>query len=99
MKTPNRQILRWKIAIQKYRGNITIVHKAGNMNKNYDGFSRWALPNTPDNPSYVPENAETQILIEGINITDVGTELFVEVRERYKQDKSFHIMDSLLDKD
>ncbi|MBW0505897.1 hypothetical protein O181_045612 [Austropuccinia psidii MF-1] len=99
MKTPNRHILRWKIAIQEYKGNITIVHKAGNMNKNYDGFSRLALPNTSDNPSYVPENTEAQIPIEGINITDVGTEFFEEVREIYKQDKSFHIIDSLLDRD
>ncbi|MBW0470477.1 hypothetical protein O181_010192 [Austropuccinia psidii MF-1] len=28
MKTPNRHILRWKIAIEEYRGNLTIVHKA-----------------------------------------------------------------------
>ncbi|MBW0462302.1 hypothetical protein O181_002017 [Austropuccinia psidii MF-1] len=27
MKTPNRNILRWQIAIQEYRGNMTIVHK------------------------------------------------------------------------
>ncbi|MBW0549561.1 hypothetical protein O181_089276 [Austropuccinia psidii MF-1] len=75
-KTPNRHILRWKIAIQEYRGKMTIVHKAGNIHKNADGLSRWALPNTPDNPAYVPTSAETQIPIEGINITDVGTELF-----------------------
>ncbi|MBW0543119.1 hypothetical protein O181_082834 [Austropuccinia psidii MF-1] len=28
MKNPNRHILRWQIAIQEYRGNMTIVHKA-----------------------------------------------------------------------
>ncbi|MBW0515758.1 hypothetical protein O181_055473 [Austropuccinia psidii MF-1] len=27
MKTTNRHMLRWKIAIQEYRGNMTIVHK------------------------------------------------------------------------
>ncbi|MBW0508792.1 hypothetical protein O181_048507 [Austropuccinia psidii MF-1] len=27
IKTPNRHILRWKIAIQEYRGNMTIVHE------------------------------------------------------------------------
>ncbi|MBW0569819.1 hypothetical protein O181_109534 [Austropuccinia psidii MF-1] len=26
MKTPNRHMLRWRIAIQEYRGNMTIVH-------------------------------------------------------------------------
>ncbi|MBW0583218.1 hypothetical protein O181_122933 [Austropuccinia psidii MF-1] len=54
MKAPERHMLRWKIAIQEYRGNMTIVHKAGNIHNNAAGLSRWALANTPDNPSYVP---------------------------------------------
>ncbi|MBW0579740.1 hypothetical protein O181_119455 [Austropuccinia psidii MF-1] len=74
IKTPNRDILRWQIAIQEYRGNMTIVHKAGNIHKNADGLSRWELPNTPENPAYVPTSAEPHIPIEGINITDVGTQ-------------------------
>ncbi|MBW0526845.1 hypothetical protein O181_066560 [Austropuccinia psidii MF-1] len=98
MKTPNRHMLRWQIAIQEYRGNMTIIHKAGNIQKNSDGLSRWALPNTPDNPAYVPTSAEPQIQIEGINITDVGTEFFEEVRESYQQDKNCHILTALLDK-
>ncbi|MBW0507375.1 hypothetical protein O181_047090 [Austropuccinia psidii MF-1] len=76
MKPPNRHMLRWHISIQEYRYNKTIVNKAGNIHKNADGLRRWALPNTPDNPAYVPENAEPQITIEGINITDVGMEVF-----------------------
>ncbi|MBW0534861.1 hypothetical protein O181_074576 [Austropuccinia psidii MF-1] len=63
MKTPNRHMLRWQIAIKEYRGNMTIVHKAGNIHKNSDGLIRWALPNSPDNPAYVPTNAEPQITI------------------------------------
>ncbi|MBW0515333.1 hypothetical protein O181_055048 [Austropuccinia psidii MF-1] len=62
-------------------------------------WSAYALANTPDNPDYVPLEAEPQISIEGINITDIGTEFFEEVRESYKQDKNFHILTSLLDKD
>ncbi|MBW0578002.1 hypothetical protein O181_117717 [Austropuccinia psidii MF-1] len=92
-------MLRWQISIQEYRGNMTIVHKAGNIHKNADGLSRWALPNTPDNPAYVPTGAEPQIPIEGINITDVGTEFFKEVRDIYKLEKNSHILTSLLDKD
>ncbi|MBW0586250.1 hypothetical protein O181_125965 [Austropuccinia psidii MF-1] len=92
-------MLRWQIAIQKYRGNMTIVHKGGNIHKNADGPSRWALANTPYNPAYVPLEAEPQTPIEGTNITDIGTEFFEEVRESYKQDKKFHILTSLLDKD
>ncbi|MBW0501077.1 hypothetical protein O181_040792 [Austropuccinia psidii MF-1] len=34
MKTPNRHMLRWKIAIQEYRGNMTVAYKAGNIQKN-----------------------------------------------------------------
>ncbi|MBW0503006.1 hypothetical protein O181_042721 [Austropuccinia psidii MF-1] len=41
MKTPNRHMLRWQKAIQEYRGNMTIVHKAGNIHKNSDGLSMW----------------------------------------------------------
>ncbi|MBW0498448.1 hypothetical protein O181_038163 [Austropuccinia psidii MF-1] len=77
---------------------MTIVHKAGNIHKNADGLSRWALADTPYYPAYVPLEAKPQIPIEGINITDVGTEFFEEVREYYKKDKNCHILTSLLDK-
>ncbi|MBW0468547.1 hypothetical protein O181_008262 [Austropuccinia psidii MF-1] len=84
MKTPNRNMLRWKIAIKEYRGSMTIVHKAGNIHNNADELSMWALANTPDNPAYVPLEAEPQIPIEGSNITDIGTEFFEEFRKSYK---------------
>ncbi|MBW0510542.1 hypothetical protein O181_050257 [Austropuccinia psidii MF-1] len=71
--TPDRHMLRWQIAIQKYRINMTIVHKAGNIHNNSNGLRRWALSNTSDSPAYVPLEAEPQIPIEGINITDIGT--------------------------
>ncbi|MBW0530728.1 hypothetical protein O181_070443 [Austropuccinia psidii MF-1] len=99
INTPNRHMTRWQIAIQEYSGNMNIVHEAGNIHKNADGLSRCALPNTSDNPAYVPTSAEPQIPNEGINITDVGTEFFEEVRESYKQDKNFHILTALIYKD
>ncbi|MBW0494990.1 hypothetical protein O181_034705 [Austropuccinia psidii MF-1] len=71
MKAPSTQMLRWHIAIQEYRGNMTIVNKAGNIHKNADGLSSWALANTPDNTAYVPLEAEPQIPIEGI-ISNTG---------------------------
>ncbi|MBW0515506.1 hypothetical protein O181_055221 [Austropuccinia psidii MF-1] len=77
---------------------MTIIHKAGNIHNNADGLSRWVLPNTPDNRAYVPTGAEPQIPIEGINITDVGTNSFEEVGESYKLDKNCHILTSLLEK-
>ncbi|MBW0561102.1 hypothetical protein O181_100817 [Austropuccinia psidii MF-1] len=99
MRTPNRHMLIWQIAIKEYRGNMTIVHKSGNMHKNADGLTRRALSNTSSNPAYLPLDAEPQIPIEIINITDVGSGFFEEVRESYKQNKNFHILTSLLDKD
>ncbi|MBW0556570.1 hypothetical protein O181_096285 [Austropuccinia psidii MF-1] len=45
MKSPNRHMLRWQISIEEYRGNMTIVHKAGNIHKNAYGLGRWALAN------------------------------------------------------
>ncbi|MBW0474648.1 hypothetical protein O181_014363 [Austropuccinia psidii MF-1] len=73
MKTPSRHMSGWQFAIQEYTGNMTIVHKSGIINKNSYGLSIWQLPNTPENPAYVPENSEPQIPIEGIEITDLGT--------------------------
>ncbi|MBW0474722.1 hypothetical protein O181_014437 [Austropuccinia psidii MF-1] len=94
MKTPNRHMLRWQICIQEYKGNMTIVYKAGKVHKNSDGLTRWVLANPPDNPAHVPLEAEQQIPTEGININDIGTEFFEEVRESYKQDKNCHILTS-----
>ncbi|MBW0531521.1 hypothetical protein O181_071236 [Austropuccinia psidii MF-1] len=96
MKTPNRHILRWQIAIQEHRGNMTIPHKAGNIHKNADGLSRWALANTPDSPAYVLLEKKPQIPIEGININDIGTEFFEEVRESYKQEQEFPYLDFIV---
>ncbi|MBW0588977.1 hypothetical protein O181_128692 [Austropuccinia psidii MF-1] len=92
-------MLRWQIAIQEYRGNMSIIHKSGNIHNNSYGLSRWELANTPDNPAYVPLETEPHITIEGINRTDIGTKFFEEVRESYKQDTNCHILTSLLDKD
>ncbi|MBW0567269.1 hypothetical protein O181_106984 [Austropuccinia psidii MF-1] len=92
-------MLRWQIAIQEYRGNMTIVHKDGNNHKNADGLSRWQLPNNIDNPACVPEEASPQILIEGISVTDLNTPFFEEVRNSYTQDKNCTILCQLLTHD
>ncbi|MBW0492473.1 hypothetical protein O181_032188 [Austropuccinia psidii MF-1] len=76
MKTPNRHILRWKTAIQQYRGNMTIVHKDGNIHKNADRLSRWPLPNNIDNPAYVSEEASPQIPIGQIGVEDLNITFF-----------------------
>ncbi|MBW0574026.1 hypothetical protein O181_113741 [Austropuccinia psidii MF-1] len=57
MKTTNRHMLRWQIAIQEYRGNMTIIYKEGKSHTNADGLSRWPLDNVKSNPAYDPEVA------------------------------------------
>ncbi|MBW0548481.1 hypothetical protein O181_088196, partial [Austropuccinia psidii MF-1] len=96
MKTPNRHMLGWQIAIHEYRGNMTIVHKSGNIHKKEDGLSRWAVANTPENPAWVPQGDDH---IEGICVTDIGTEFFNQVKESFKMDKNCHILCQLLMKD
>ncbi|MBW0463598.1 hypothetical protein O181_003313 [Austropuccinia psidii MF-1] len=57
MKTTNRHMLRWQIAIQEYRWNMTIIYKEGKSHTNADGLSRWPLDNVKSNPAYDPEVA------------------------------------------
>ncbi|MBW0516892.1 hypothetical protein O181_056607 [Austropuccinia psidii MF-1] len=99
MKIPNRNILIWQIAIQEYRGNMTIFHKDGNIHKNADGLSRWPLQNDIDNPDYVPEEASPRIPIEVISVTDLNTTFFEEIRSSYTQDTNCRILCQSLNKD
>ncbi|MBW0528458.1 hypothetical protein O181_068173 [Austropuccinia psidii MF-1] len=96
MKTPNRNMLRWQIDIQEYRGNMNLAHKSGNIHKNADGLSRLAFANTPENPAWVPQEGNH---IEGICVTDIGTEFFNKVKESYKMDKNCHILHHILMKE
>ncbi|MBW0516326.1 hypothetical protein O181_056041 [Austropuccinia psidii MF-1] len=75
---------------------MTIVHKSGNVHKNADGLSRWALANTPENPAWVPQEEHH---IEGICVTDIGTEFFKQVEESYKMDKNCHVLCQVLMKE
>ncbi|MBW0482234.1 hypothetical protein O181_021949 [Austropuccinia psidii MF-1] len=98
MKTHNRYILRWQIAIQEYRDNTTIVHNDGTSHKNADSLRRWPLPKNIDNPAYVPKEASPQIPIEGISVTDLNTTFFEEVRKSYTQYKNCSILFQFLTK-
>ncbi|MBW0505037.1 hypothetical protein O181_044752 [Austropuccinia psidii MF-1] len=52
MKTTNRHMLWWQIAIQEYRGNMTIIYKEGKTHTDSDGLRRWPLDNFKSNPAY-----------------------------------------------
>ncbi|MBW0467680.1 hypothetical protein O181_007395 [Austropuccinia psidii MF-1] len=96
MKTPNRNMLRWQIYIQEYKVNMTIFNESGNIHKNSDCIRRWALENTPENPEWVPQEEHH---IEGICVTDIGTEFFNKVKESHKMDKKCHILCQIFMKD
>ncbi|MBW0544567.1 hypothetical protein O181_084282 [Austropuccinia psidii MF-1] len=89
-------MLRWKIAIKEYEGNMTIIDKYGNIHQNADGLSRWASENTSENPAWVPQEEHHK---EGICVTDIETELFNQVKSSYKMKKNCHILFQLLIKD
>ncbi|MBW0513115.1 hypothetical protein O181_052830 [Austropuccinia psidii MF-1] len=41
MKTKDKHMLRWKIAIQKYKGNMTIIYKEGKRHTN--AYGHWTM--------------------------------------------------------
>ncbi|MBW0593567.1 hypothetical protein O181_133282 [Austropuccinia psidii MF-1] len=92
-------MLRYQIAIQEYRGNMSILHNYGNINKNADGLSRWPLPNDIENTTYVPEEASPQIPIEVISVPHWNSTFFEELRNSYTQDTNFSILFQLLNKE
>ncbi|MBW0568464.1 hypothetical protein O181_108179 [Austropuccinia psidii MF-1] len=77
MKTTNRHMLRWKLAIQEYTGNMTIIYKEGKSHTNADGLSRWPLDNVRGNPAYDPEVA-ANIPIHFMEIDRMNTFRFSE---------------------
>ncbi|MBW0491560.1 hypothetical protein O181_031275 [Austropuccinia psidii MF-1] len=96
MKTPNRHMLRCQISIKEFRGYMTIVYRYRNIHKNADGLGRWGLENTPQNQAWVPQE---ELFIEGICVTDIGTEFLNKVKQSYKIDRSCHILCQILMKD
>ncbi|MBW0561921.1 hypothetical protein O181_101636, partial [Austropuccinia psidii MF-1] len=67
IKTTNRHMLRWQIAIQEYRGNMNIIYKGGKSHTNADGLSRWPLDNVKSNLAYDSE-VEAKIPIHFMEI-------------------------------
>jgi hypothetical protein len=88
IQTPNRHMLRWQIAIQQYRGHMTIIHKSGKKLSNADGLSRWALPNTPDNPAWDPED-EDIFPILGIHVCDLDEDYYTLIKDSYQSHPEF----------
>jgi hypothetical protein len=83
MKTPNRHMFRWQIAIQEYRGRMTISHRPGDKHQNADCLSRNPMPNTQENPACVPPDDDTEIF--GLHIVDLEKEFYSSVAEGYNK--------------
>ncbi|MBW0463216.1 hypothetical protein O181_002931 [Austropuccinia psidii MF-1] len=92
MKTTNRQMLRWQIAIQEYRGNMNIIYKEGK--KNFK-FSEWEPESgTSDSGNTDSEGTETPIL--GIGSSELNNEFFNAVMKTYAKHKQCGIFLQLL---
>ncbi|MBW0482032.1 hypothetical protein O181_021747 [Austropuccinia psidii MF-1] len=57
IKHTNRHMVRWQIAIHKYRGNMTIIYKEGKSHTNADALNRWPLDDVKSNAAYDPESS------------------------------------------
>ncbi|MBW0494346.1 hypothetical protein O181_034061 [Austropuccinia psidii MF-1] len=80
MKTTNRRMLRWQIAIEEYRGNMRIIYKEES--------------GTLDSGNTDSEGTETPIL--GIHSSGLHNELFSAVLKSYAKHKQCGILLQLL---
>ncbi|MBW0497765.1 hypothetical protein O181_037480, partial [Austropuccinia psidii MF-1] len=96
MKTTNRHMLRWQIAIQEYTVAAKIpIHFMEIDRKRNFRFSEWAPESgTPDSGNTYSEGTETPIL--GIGSSEVHTEFFNAVMKIYSKHKQCGILLQLL---
>ncbi|MBW0542271.1 hypothetical protein O181_081986 [Austropuccinia psidii MF-1] len=84
MKTTNRHMLRWQIAIQEYRGSMTIIYKE-DRRRNFR-FSEWAPGSgTLNSVNTDSEGTETPIL--RISSSELHNEFFSAVLKSYAKHK------------
>ncbi|POV97007.1 hypothetical protein PSTT_15312, partial [Puccinia striiformis] len=96
MKTPSRHMMRWQIAIQEWRGSMTITHRDGLIHKNADGLSRWALPNNSDNPAFDEEELVREVPIMAIAVSGLSSAFWDSVEASYDTDKNTACLLALL---
>ncbi|MBW0501660.1 hypothetical protein O181_041375 [Austropuccinia psidii MF-1] len=81
MKNTNKHMMRWQIAIQEYRGNMTIIYKEGKSHTIAYGLSRWPMDNVKSNPAYDTEVA-AKIPIHFMEIDRKKTSYFLNGRQK-----------------
>ncbi|MBW0578284.1 hypothetical protein O181_117999 [Austropuccinia psidii MF-1] len=93
METTNRHMLRWQIAIQEYRGNMTIIYKEDRRRS--FRFCEWAPESgTLDSGNTDSEGIETPIL--GISSSELHNKFFSAVQKSYAKHKQCSILLQLL---
>ena len=88
MKTPSRHMMRWQISIQEWRGSMTIVHRDGQIHKNADGLSRWALPNDSSNPAADQEELQREVPIMAICVSGLAEDFWKSVESSYETNRN-----------
>ncbi|MBW0512505.1 hypothetical protein O181_052220 [Austropuccinia psidii MF-1] len=99
-------MLRWQIAIQEYRGNMTIVHKSGNINKNADGLSREGICVTDIGTEFFKQAQESykkdknchilcHLLLKDCKHPSLSSKLDGIWRKAYDEGR-FHLLDGIL---
>jgi putative transposase len=84
-KAPRIHMMRWQIALQEWRGSMTIVHRDGAAHKNADGLSRWAFPNDNSNPAAnLDLDTERDVPIMAISVSNLKDEFWDEVELSYE---------------
>ena len=97
LRTPNRHMLRWQLAIQEYRGRMTIIHRPGKANANADALSRFPLPNDSSNPAADLDVGE-EPRIHALAFTELDDSFFQSVVDGYNKNSDYKvIVDSLKD--
>jgi hypothetical protein len=96
MKTLSRHMMRWQIAIQEWRGSMTIVHRVGFVHQNADGLSRWALPNDANNPAADLSDTIHKVPVVGILVSSLLLEFWEGVGKSYSTDSNATCLVSIL---
>ena len=94
MKTPDRHIFRWQLAIQEYRGRMKISHRAGKIHQNADLLSRYPLPNDDNNTGRVEDVDIIEVF--GLHVVDLASEFYKEVIGTYQKCKNLRTLFKIL---
>ena len=94
MKTPNRHMFRWQLAIQEYRGRMTITHRPGRNHQNADLLSRFPLPNDASNPGGVDDVDIIEIF--GLHVVDLASEFYKQITDSYQKCKNLRTLVKIL---